>query len=123
MFQLLERGHKITQCIHQNNNYTLLGTKELLFKDWARMLAAGTSLDKFLSANGFPGKCCKHSTEGSVAQCDVTHARTQAIRQDCVQENCYSQKVAQLTIMGQARGSHSWCACARAHDTTGTLHA
>ncbi len=56
VYELLERGHKITQTIHQHGTHCLIGTDQLVLKDFCKMLAPGTSLDKFLASNGFPGK-------------------------------------------------------------------
>ncbi len=55
VYELLERDHEITQTIHQHGTHCLLGTDQLVLKDFCKMLAPGTSLDKFLASNGFPG--------------------------------------------------------------------
>ena len=58
-----KRGMEFDLVIHQHGEHTLLGTDRFVLKDFAKMVSPGLNLDKFLEANGFPGKeiGCLHS--------------------------------------------------------------
>ena len=41
--------------IKQHGSYTVISTPELCFRDFATLLAPGTSLDQFMTSQGYPG--------------------------------------------------------------------
>lgn len=52
---------KLEGVIHQNGEHTTMGTDKFLLKDFAKMVSPGLCLDKFLEANGFPGRAFVHT--------------------------------------------------------------
>ena len=57
--EMKQRELNIGQIIKQHGGYTKVSTDELCFRDFAKLLGPGTSLDKFMSSQGYTGsKLC-----------------------------------------------------------------